>query len=56
MKDYGVSFVISLVLKLKGDGKMEGDGLWLCPSVACMQANRVVHEEKWMSVGNDGMG
>ena len=32
MKDYRISLVISFVLKLKGDERIDGDGLWSCPS------------------------
>ena len=30
MKDYRMSLVISFVLKLKGDDRIDGDGLWSC--------------------------
>ena len=30
MKDYRISLVISFVLKLKGDERIDRDGLWLC--------------------------
>ena len=32
MKEYRVSLVISFVLKLKGDERIDGDGLWACLS------------------------
>jgi len=61
MKDCGMSLVISFVLKLKGDERIDGDGLWSYLSCiigmeVCRQIGSVRHGEKWMSVGNDGMG
>jgi len=32
MKDYRMPLVISFVLKLGGDEKIDGDGLWSCLS------------------------
>ena len=32
MKDHGMSLAISFSLKLKGDGGVDGDGLWSCIS------------------------
>ena len=32
VKGYRMSLVISFVLKLKGDGKIDEDGLWSCLS------------------------
>ena len=32
MKDYRMSSVISFVLRLKGDERIDRDGLWLCLS------------------------
>jgi len=63
MKDYRMPLVISFVLKLKGDERIDGDGLqyghvFLLSSVwkGSMEENGAVREENWMSVGNDGMG
>jgi len=33
MKDYRMSLVISFVLKLKGDERIDEDGLWSCLSL-----------------------
>lgn len=58
MKYYKMSLVLSFVPKLKGDERIDGDGLWLCflyHRYGGMQANGVIRGEIWMSVGNDGM-
>ena len=47
--------MISFVLKLKGDERIDGDDLlsFLYHYYEGMQVNGVVHEVKLMSVGND---
>ena len=58
MKDYRMSLVISFVLKLKGDERIDRDDLWDCLAFyhyESMQGNGVMHGVKWMSVGNDEM-
>ena len=50
--------MISFVLELKGDERIEGDCLWLCFSfIIITEVRRQMgsYNEKWMSEGNDGM-
>ena len=48
--------VISFVIKLNGDERLKGDGLWLCHSFiivieACKKMESYIHGRKWMNVG-----
>ena len=44
-KNYRMSLVISFALNLKGDEKIDGDGLWLCFSSIVIVATLGVWEK-----------
>jgi len=56
MKNYRMSLEISFVLELKGDERIDRDGLWLCVSfITIMEVRKLIYGEKRMSVKSDRM-
>lgn len=59
VKDYRMALTISFVLKLKGAERIDGYVFMVMSFLYLyhggMQTNWIIHGEKWMIMGSDGM-